>query len=388
MKKVIPLAVILITAFFSLYLKDRNDRKTPIDTESRGIFISYLEYLKYFEGKDNVSIKKEIEKMINNIDKYHFNCIYLHIRPFSDSTYESSIFPPSHTISGHQGEFKIDVLKYFIEFAHNKNIKVQAWINPYRISNNSDISFLSEDNPAYKWLNTNKVRVVEGNGIYYNPANNEVIKLITDGVYEVVSNYDVDGVLFDDYFYPNDLLIDRVEYSEVENIMSLKDFRLSKVNKLISSVYKVIKKYDPTIEFGVSPDGNIDNDYNLHYADIKKWLTVDGYIDYIMPQLYYGFYHGTKPFIRTLNEWNGLITNDVKLIVALALYKSGEIDEYAKTGKNEWIENSNLIKTQIQVSRRISNYSGYAIFRYDYLFKTDKNVNLQLENKAYLSLFD
>ena len=388
----IGIAVLLVTAFLFFQGKNPNqDIKTVLkqeeEKETRGVFISYIEYMKYFEGKEKEEIKQEIDKMIEKVKEFQFNTIYLQVRPFSDSIYESKIYPFSHTISGEQGkEIGLDLLDYFLQKAHQENIKVHAWINPYRISNYTDTSFLSDKNPAKRWLNTNKVKIIEGKGIYYNPAEQEVIDLIMNGVEEIVENYEVDGILLDDYFYPDDT-IDLENYQEVENTISIKDFRLSKVNELVSGIYQVIKKKNPDILFGISPDGNIENNYNTHYADVKTWLKEDGYIDYIMPQLYYGFFHGTKPYIETLNKWKEINVKGKNLLVALALYKAGEVDNYAKSGKNEWMENDDIIQKQILVSRNIPNYDGYALFRYDYLVKEDKNVNLQSEIKNYLDLF-
>lgn len=381
------LIVVIATIFLFGIVLFNGNYKNIKDDEFRGIFVSYIEYMKYFDNKTDNEIEKEIKNMIINIDKLNFNQIFLQVRPFSDSIYESSVFPYSHTISGIQGEKGIDVLECFIKEAHRKNMKIHAWINPYRISNYTDTSFLSEDNMAYKWLNTNKVEIIVGKGIFYNPASSEVIDLIISGVEEIVENYDVDSIMFDDYFYPQSDIIDELEYNEVKDTISIKDFRLSKVNELIEKTYKKVKEIDSDVLFGISPDANIDNNYEMHYADIKKWLKEDGYIDYIMPQLYYGFSHETKPFIKTLNEWNDLIENDVILIPTLNIYKSGNIDNYAGTGKNEWIENSNILKKQIQVSRNLNCYIGFSVFRYDYFIDIKENVNLQQEVDNYLSLF-
>lgn len=386
MKKIKYLAVIVITAFSMFYL-NKNQKIDNFSNESRGVFISYIEYLDYFQGKTNNEIKKEIDNIIKQIKNKYLNCIYLQVRPFSDSIYKSTIFPFSHTISGTQGEnIDLDILEYFIQKAHQYNIKVHAWINPYRISNNSDISFLSKDNPAYKWLDTNQVKVIKEKGIYYNPASSEVKELIINGIVEIVENYEIDGILFDDYFYPDET-IDLDNYKLIENNISLSDFRFSQVNELIHSVYKKIKELNQNILFGISPDGNIANNYDKHYIDVKKWLQEADYIDYIMPQIYYGFFHQTKPFIETINEWNNLIKNNTKLRPALALYKSGEYDQYAISGEREWIENDNIIQKQIQVSRNISSYDGFSFFRYDFLVNNEKNVNLQNEIINFSKLF-
>ncbi len=383
---------VLVTAFFFWKWGNQDHHQKTISyqeeiTETRGVFISYIEYLKYFQGKEKEEIKEEIDQMIEQVKEFQFNTIYLQVRSFSDSIYPSQIYPYSHTISGEQGkEIGFDILDYFLKKAHQGNIKVHAWVNPYRISNYTDTSFLAETNPAKKWLNTNKVKIIEGKGIYYNPAEPEVIDLIIRGIEELVENYEVDGILLDDYFYPDDT-IDLKNYQEVENTISIKDFRFSKVNELVSGIYQTVKKKNSEILFGISPDGNIQNNDEIHYADIRTWLKEDGYIDYIMPQLYYGFFHGTKPYIETLNEWKKWNVKGKKLLVALALYKAGEVDTYAKEGKNEWIENDNMIQKQILVSRNIPNYDGYVLFRYDFLVKDDKNVNLQSEIQNYFSLF-
>lgn len=382
------LAVIIITAFLIGYLSLKKDNTNiEIPEETRGVFISYIEYMDYFKDQSVNTIKQKIKDIIKNAKDFEINCIYLQVRPFSDSIYESKIFPFSHTITGKQGEsIGFDVLDYFIKEAHNKQIQIHAWINPYRISNDTDPSFLSPENPAYKWLNTNHVKIIEEKGIYYNPASSEVKELIIEGVKEIVTNYEIDGILLDDYFYPDDT-IDLENYKEVENTISITDFRLSNINELISSIYETIKNIKPDVLFGVSPDGNIENNYNTHYADVKTWLKEDNYIDYIMPQIYYGFLHDTKPFIETLNEWNNLIKNDAKLVVAVALYKAGSIDNYAGTANLEWQNNNNIIKKQIQVSRNMSHYKGFSLFRYDFLENYEKNVNLHQEILNYKELF-
>lgn len=385
MKKIYIIAVIVITAFCMSKLYNMKTKSNPV--ESRGIFISYIEYLNHLKNKSEIETKSEINNIIDNVKKYYFNRIYLQVRPFSDSIYNSEIFPSSYTIVSNQGDKpSIDVLAYFISQAKKNNIELYAWINPYRISNDTDTTKLSNTNPAYKWLNTNNVKIIKDKGIFYNPSSEEVINLIIEGVKEIVRNYKIDGILLDDYFYPDDT-IDLENYQKVASQISLTDYRLNKVNELVSGIYKSIKEINNKIQFGISPDGNLDNNYNIHYADVKTWLSEEGYIDYIMPQLYYGFNNETRPFIKTLNEWNSLIKNDTKLITALSLYKAGTIDKYAKAGKYEWIENSNIIRKQIQVARNIINYTGYAIFRYDYFININDNINLQQEIGEYEKLF-
>ena len=176
--------------------------------------------------------------------------------------------------------------------------------------------------------------------------------------------------MFDDYFYPS-TDCDLEEYNSLDLDISYEEYKLGRVNELIKRVYDVC--HEKRVLFGVSPDGNIENNYSKHSADVKTWLSNSGYVDFIMPQIYYGFFNGSRPFYNTLKEWSSLITNDsISMSVALAFYKNGIVDEWASSGKNEWIENNNIIMKEIIVSRNINNYMGFSLFRYDYLFNGDK----------------
>lgn len=401
-KKVVVLVLsavaVAVTVFLFSYCRIQVIPVKEEETSMRAVFISYIEYMKYFDEKSDLGVKKEIDTMIRNVKESGLNTIILQVRPFSDAIYPSRIFPLSYTVAGTEGGKRdFDILAYFIEQAHKESLKIHAWINPYRIRNTTDTSEISEENPCFKWLNTNKVKVIEGKGIYYNPADHDVMDLIVEGVKEIVTNYSVDGIIFDDYFYPDES-IDLENYEEIKNTISLSDYRLSNTNTLVKMVYDAIKEENDKVLFGISPDGNITNNYEMHYADVKKWLKEDGYIDYIMPQIYYGFYHETKPFIDTLNEWENLIQNDVLIYPALALYKAGEVDQYAKSGSDEWIENDDIIVKEIKVitekarnkskEKSIENSThpsyGYSLFRYDFLFTATSNEQLLKERENLL----
>lgn len=133
-----------------------------------------------------------------------------------------------------------DILEYFIECAHKNNIQLYGWINPYRVRSNTDISSISNKSPAYKYIDTDTLYV--NNGIYFNPSKSEVEKLVVDGVREVVSKYDIDGILFDDYFYP-DSDIDIEDYNNYieNNSISLNDYHLMIINNMIKKYMKYAK---------------------------------------------------------------------------------------------------------------------------------------------------
>ena len=397
MKKLIVVMIIFVVITFFVIENKKESSKDEVTLsynlkdEKRAIFISYIELQEYLKEKDIEEGENVIKEMVNNLYNDNFNMIILHVRPFSDAVYKSSIFPYSKVISKAEGEDPgYDVLEVFINEAHKKNMQLHAWVNPYRIRNTTDTSDISKDNPAYKYLDTNNVKVIENKGIFYNPASDVVTELIIAGIKEIISNYNVDGIHFDDYFYPDDT-IDLENYQEyIDNggILSLSDYRLNNTSNMIKKVYETIKKVNKNITFGISPEGNINNNYDSNYIDTKKILSEEGYIDYIMPQIYFGFSNELMPFMDVINMWNSLVkVKNVKLMPALAFYKAGISDTFAKSGEDEWICNNDIIKKQVLTSRNVSNYSGYSLFRYSYLYndnyKTDAVSN---EYSNYLSI--
>ena len=391
MKK--TLVVFLITITFLIgntyVISKKEYNMENNDEEIRGIYISYLEYLSYFQN-NNIDVNKSyINKMLDQIRDNKFNNIFLHVSPFSDSIYKSNIFPYSYTLTGTEGKDPgMDYLDYFIKESHLRNIKVHAWINPYRISNTTDINKLSSNNPAITFLKTGDAKITK-TGIYYNPSSSKVIDLLIKQIYEIITNYDVDGIHLDDYFY-EDLEIDLENYQRyfLNNNISLEEYRYNIINTTIKTIYKLIKDYNKNIIFSIAPDGNIENNYQLHFADVKKWLKENNFIDIIMPQVYYGFNNDLKPFEKTINEWNNLITNNVKIVPVLAFYKVGLEDTYAGNGKYEWVNNKDIIAEQIIYSKTLNHYQGFTLFRYEYLFNENlfnNNTKEELNNVLNLT---
>lgn len=377
MKKILVILLLSIVLISNIKL----DRTSIKQEETRAIFVSYIELNKYIKGNDYEISKSNIRKIIKNVKKLKCNTIILQVRSASDAIYKSDIFPMSLNIVNTEYDDYYDVLDYFIKESHKSNVKVIAWINPYRIRTTCDKTTITEKNPAYKYLDTDIVYI--NNGIYYNPSKQETEDLIVNGVEEVLK-YNVDGILFDDYFYP-DNNIDKKDYEEyIKNneFIEEQDYRLNIVNKMIKRVYKTCK--DKNIKFGISPDGNIDNNYNKNYADVKSWLKSNEYIDFIMPQIYYGFYNSTRDYIKVTKEWESLIENkDIELYIALAFYKVGTEDKYAKSGFNEWVDNDNIIMREVILSRNLKNYKGFSLFRYENIFNEEiytKTSIKELEN--------
>jgi len=379
MKKIFIFIFVLfvVLSFFKLEDEKPVDNKKEETKEIRAIYISYIELQKYLGGKDEKQKKQAIDTMIENVKNDQFNWIMLHVRSFSDSLYPSNIFPTHYLVYGNEEEdLEFDILSYFIEKAHQNNILLHAWINPFRIRNQTLASNVSIKNPAFKWFGTNHVKVIEKKGIYYNPASEEVQTLILKGIEEILDNYDIDGIHFDDYFYP-DTTIDLENYEEYlkqGGTLSVNEYRLNTINELIQKVYQLIKSKDENILFGIAPEGNMENNLEKNFADVHKWLENDGYVDYIMPQLYYGFQNATRPYANVLNEWSQMIKNKVFLIPALAFYKTGEYDEYAGSGNLEWQTFTNIITNQIEFARTMKNYQGFAMFRYGNLYEEQSEI--------------
>lgn len=384
MKKILIITLVLLVGMYMFYNMNKKEDNNITNNfeEDRYMFISYIDY-SYLKGKDENSLKEEIDKIVLNIKNSNFNGIILQVRAFSDAIYNSKIYSPSLKIVNNEDDkLNLDLLDYFIKKSHENNIKLIAWINPYRIRSNNDISSISENNVVYKYLNTSNVEIKEG--IYFNPASDEVLDLIIKGVLEIVKNYDVAGILYDDYFYPSKTcdLKDYELYKTQGGTKSLEDFRRDNINKLITKTYEKIKEIKKDVLFGISPSGNMNNNYNDEYLDIN-YLIENKIIDFIMPQIYYGFDNTSLPFTSTVNSWSSLVKDtSIKFYVALALYKAGLEDRYAKDGISEWINNSDIITKQIIVSRNTYNYKGFSLFRYDYFFNDEKN-NKQLVDEVF-----
>lgn len=356
--------------------------------ETRAVWISYLEYQSILQGKTKKQFTGNIKTMFSNIAADGFNTVFVHVRSHSDAMYDSDIFPWSVYCTGTEGNNPgFDPLEIMVTEAHSAGLKIEAWINPYRVKGNSNTAKIAKNSPAYSWLGTEKVVVIEGSGIFYNPADEDVIELVVSGVEEIVRNYDVDGIHFDDYFYPTtDENFDKSYYNDYKSSggkLKLAAWRRQNVNTLIKEVYSAIKAIDSSCRFGVSPAGNTDKNYNELYCDVETWVTSKGYIDYICPQIYFGFNNKTRPYLDVLAEFSNMITNkNVELIVGLAAYKCGAVDAYAgDSGKNEWVNNSDILSRQITAARNEPKYSGFAMYRYDSLYNPASEVKGSIKNE-------
>lgn len=344
----------------------------PEPAEMKAIWISCYDYTSA-AGKTKAQYKAVTDKMFKTIKLNGFNTAFVHLRANSDAFYKSDIFPYSSYIAGKEGaSLSFDPFAVLLESAKTYGISVHGWINPFRANTQSDVNKLSKSNPAKKILDEGNAEgrvCVLSNGIYYNPAHTENHKLILDGVREIINKYDIDGIHIDDYFYPSTSEeIDKIQYSAYKasgGTLSLSKWRISNVNAFVSALYSTVKAKDSSLIVSISPAGQIDKTLNEAYADCRTWLKQGGYADIIIPQIYFGFEHQTQDFEKLLNQWASLPRHSsVKLMCGIPAYKCAKADSYAGTGKNEFVENSDVLARQLRSIRSNKSYSGFAVFSY------------------------
>lgn len=343
-----------------------------VNNEMRAIWVSCYDYTSA-AGKTRAQYKTITDKMFKTIKDNGFNTAFVHLRANSDAFYKSEIFPYSSFIAGKEGAaLAFDPFAVLLESAKANGISVHGWINPFRVNTKNDVSVLSSSNPAKKILDSGNAdgRVcVLANGIYYNPAHTENHKLILDGVREIISKYDIDGIHIDDYFYPSTSEeIDKAQYAAYKSsggTLSLAKWRIANVNAFVSALYSAVKAADSSLIVSISPSGQIDKTLNEAYADCRTWLKQSGYADIIIPQIYFGFEHQTQDFEKLLKQWATLPRHSgVKLMCGIPAYKCAKADDYAGTGKNEWTQNTDVLARQLKSIRTNKSYSGFAVFSY------------------------
>lgn len=350
------------------------------DEYVKAVWITYYELSNLTKDSNETSFKKSINKAFKELKSKGFNRVTVQVRPYADAFYESKYFPVSSYAFGEQGgELIYDPLSVMVESAHKYDLKIEAWINPYRVSSSKNFNELCDNNIAGEWENTDNIFVCDS-GIYFNPASKDVNELIVNGVKEIVKNYEVDSICFDDYFYPTtneDIDKNSFEkYKENKGKLTLADWRRDNINNMIKSVYSAVKQINSNVTFGISPASNVDNDYTSLYADVRKWITEEGFVDYICPQIYYGFQNENQPFMKTTKNWVQM-TETVSLYIALPLYKSEIEDEFAgESGIKEFIENNDIVARQVNYISKLDSIKGFYIFSYSSLKDNEETKNL------------
>ncbi len=326
MKKIyfFALALIFTTAFTFSQEPDR---------ELRGVWLTSVYNIDWPQSTSVSAINQQnrLKEILDVLKEGNINAVFFQVRPNADALYQSAYEPWSHWITGQRGEEpSYDPLAFVIQEANKRGIEVHAWLNPYRFENVAgQYSGLPGD---YSQTHPELI-ITHNNSTYFNPGIPATTELITDIVTDLITNYDLDGVIFDDYFYPSGMpnSLDQEAFdtygteqfvTQWYSQVTRGNFRRASVNNMIREVNNTIKYLKPSMAFGVSPAGiystqasaaahwgttlpegiSGNDNYNAIYCDPLAWLH-DGSVDYISPQLYWVI-GGPQDFV-TLTEWWG-----------------------------------------------------------------------------------
>lgn len=315
------------------------------EKKAEGKFLNGLWIPYYSLSADNEkAFKENFSNIAENAADNGMDALFVHVRAFGDAFYPSDFYPWSKVLKDKQGKNPdYDPLKFMVEETHKLGMEFHAWINPLRVSSgegtpDKEYKEMMESNPYY-FIETESCTCL-------NPAYSYVREMVKAGAVEIVEKYQVDGIHFDDYFYPSDVKSeDELAYmSYLDSTftpLSVKEWRAANISAMVSETYRAVKRVNPQVAFGISPQGNDDNNIELG-ADIREWCSVPGYIDYICPQIYYG----GDDFDSSLEYWKEMPRHDnLKFYVGVALYKA--------CGKEpEWDNGKEVIKQQISCIKK------------------------------------
>jgi len=386
-------STILLIVFFLAKITSAESPKR----EFRGVWIATVNNIDWPSkpGLSAEAMQKELIEILNRLDELHFNAVIFQIRPAGDAFYISATEPWSVWLTGEQGKAPMknwDPLKFMCDECHKRGMELHAWMNPFRITQNLAVT-LSERNVAKRhpdWV------LNYGNKLYLDPGIPDVRNYLNNIVGEVVRKYDVDAIHFDDYFYPYPIPKENFpdtmsfrKYGSKYSAEQIADWRRENVDLIIQSLSTTIKKTKPTLKFGISPfgvwrnqstdpkgsatTGNTTN-YDHLYADVLKWQE-KGWIDYLIPQIYWEFGHQTADY-ETLAKWWNEHTNDRHMYIGHALYKAAERSNAA------W-ENENELPNQIELARSLENISGSSFFRERFLDLNPGGFTDKLKTDVY-----
>lgn len=375
----------------------------PPVQEFRAVWVSHFAGdLSRYQNEEQY--KTQYLKILDNVEAMGINAIIFHIRTHNDAFYPSKLNPVSSYYS--QVNFdEFDPLEWMIAETHKRGIEFHAWLNPYRVSSTgvSDIdSLLAKYNDVNPASNKDNL-LITGEGVILNPGLPHVRDFITDTCMEIVENYDVDAIHFDDYFYISgcDDTTTREQYN-TENL-SMADFRRKQVDLFIEQLSNELRafnlEHNRTVQLGISPSGiyrnggaydrndatyneNGDLTYPLNsntsgfahygdylYSDTKKWIDEE-WIDYILPQSYWAMGHNGANFNRLTDWWSLVVEHkDVNLYMGIGIYMVLSTG----TSANYW-KSPNEIKNQLMDMNKYENISGMSFYKYASLISSNSLI--------------
>ncbi len=351
------------------------------------------------------SFIKKAKTIMQNIKNGGYNTVLLQIRPFADSFYQSEYYPLSTFVTGSYANqaVKYDAVQIFIDEAHKAGLSIHGWINPMRCMTNKELEKVTGDWAITDWYShmgddseygEYMFAGTDAGGtarLYLNPAYEEVRSLIINGIDEILTKYNVDGIFMDDYFYPEEVknkpALDAKAYAKrTDGSTTIQEFRCNNVNTLIKGIYSKVKEHGQDYIYGISPNGHISHAFNTECADIYTWCSEEGYCDVMYPQFYYGMIHGQVSISVLMDEWNAALTNkNIKLVPILTLHKAGLNDQWAVTtyGQEEWTKYSDIVLESMTylLLNEYRPVDGLGFFCYAYFYggKTTEAVKKEID---------
>ncbi|MFB7978349.1 glycoside hydrolase family 10 protein [Streptomyces vinaceus] len=310
-------------------------------TEFRAMWIASVENVDWpsESGLDAADQRAELVRLLDTAVARRLNAVILQVRPAADAMWPGAREPWSQWLTGEQGEDPgWDPLGTAVAEAHARGLELHAWFNPYRVANHTDPDRLAEDHPARRnpdWT------VAYNKKLYYNPGLPEVRAFVQEAMLDAVSRYEVDGVHWDDYFYPYPVEGEAFDDDDAYErhgggFASRADWRRANTDALVREMSERVRAVRPAARFGISPFAvwrNSDRDplgsptqagvetYDDLYADTRKWVR-EGWIDYIVPQVYWQIGHPTADYAKLVPWWAKTVAGtDVALYVGEALYR-------------------------------------------------------------------
>ena len=370
MRKILKkITAVMLAAFMILGGIPYVNKAQAAEKEMRAAWVSTVYNLDWPKTKNNASKQKqELTQLMDKLKGCGINTIVLQVRPESDALYKSSINPWSKYLTGTQGKDPgYDPLAFAVQEAHKRGMELHAWMNPYRVtSSGTNLNSLVSSHPARKnpsWV------IKYNNKMYYDPGNPDVVDYLVKTVKEVVDKYDVDGIHFDDYFYPSSSFPDDASYKAYGKGQDRNNWRRENVNTLLKKVKAVVNARSGC-EFGVSPfgiwrnkssdcpDGSETSGSQSYYnmlADSRTWIR-KGYVDYIVPQIYWPIGLKVADYSKLVKWWaNEVKGYDVDLYIGQGIYKQGQS---SYSGQNIAKE----IKNQININKKYDTVKGSMYF--------------------------
>ncbi|MBX0292926.1 family 10 glycosylhydrolase [Hymenobacter sp. HSC-4F20] len=348
----------------------------PPKRELRGVWIATVENIDWpsSRGLTPEQQRREYRRMLDDHQRSGINAVFVQVRPASDAFYQSNLEPWSKWLTGQQGKAPApfyDPLPFLIEEAHNRGMEFHAWFNPYRATMDTVTRRLASNHPYRKhpeWF------LRYSGKLLYNPGLPEVRNYISEVILDVVRRYDIDGVHFDDYFYPypeaGQVIHDEDAFARFNpDNLKLADWRRQNVNTLIRDLHDTIQHTKRWVKFGISPFGvwrNQTSDpngsatkafqgYDGLYADALEWLR-QGWVDYVLPQLYWstGFKVAQYP---VLVEWWARNSNGRHLYIGHGAYRMSE-----STKSDTVWRNPRELPRQVRLNRTFPTEVGGSVF--------------------------